>query len=175
MSDRVRAINCPSCGAPLEMPKEHQHLFKCNSCGTPLKDRSPSKEQKGSQNPNAVVHTISLSRSKTTQTPPITKSSKRAGWIILLLILGFAAASIIVPLWLTDEYECQFGGSLVDQIKRIRISSFGVTHLLPPDNDIEPDIIDVTYNFDETNRMVYVDFDTDPDLRLLKHIQNQQS
>lgn len=163
MSDHIRAFDCPSCGAPLEMPKEHQRLFQCNFCGTTLEDLSPPQEQKTRQKPKVVVHSTSVSRNTTTQIHPTPKSSKRAGWIILLIIMGFAGASVIIPLWLTGEID--IGGSLANQFNRIRIYSFGLTRLLPSDNDSEPDIIGVTYNSDETNRMVYVDFDADPYLR----------
>lgn len=163
MSDRVRAIDCPSCGAPLEMPKEHQRLFRCDFCGTTLEDLSPPKEQKTGQKPKIVVHSTAISRTTTARIPPTTYRSKRTGWIILLLILGFVGASVIVPMWLAGEIH--IGGSLADQTNRTRIYSFGLTRLFPSDNDTEPDIIGVTYNSDETNRMVYVDFDADPHLR----------
>ena len=38
MNDRIRAIDCPSCGAPLEIPPKHKRLFLCNFCGTTLLD-----------------------------------------------------------------------------------------------------------------------------------------
>ncbi len=67
MSDHIRAIDCPSCGAPLEMPKEHQRLFQCNFCGTTLEDLSPPQEQKTRQKPKVVVHSTSVSRNTRTQ------------------------------------------------------------------------------------------------------------
>ncbi len=159
MNDRVRAIDCPSCGAPLEMPKEYQHLFQCKFCGTTLEDLSPPQAQKSGQKPEIVVHSILASPTKTTQLRPPAQSSKRGGWIILLFILGCVGVSFLIP------GKIQIGGSLGDQLNRIRIYSFGLTRLLPSDNGTEPDIIGVTSNSDDTKRMVYVDFDADPHLR----------
>jgi outer membrane protein assembly factor BamB len=62
--------------------------------------------------------------------------------------------------------DLQIGSfSLADEINRLKIYSFGLTRLISSDDDSHPDVIGVTYNSDESHRMVYVDFDADPYLR----------
>jgi outer membrane protein assembly factor BamB len=144
----------------MEMPAEYQRLFQCNFCGTTLEDLSPPEKQKPDQKPKVVVHTVKVAPTPVTQHE---ESSGCSGWVVFLLIVGFIGAMIIIPLWWSGEL--QFGGSLFEGLNRIRIYSFGLTRLLPSDNDSEPDVVGVTYNADETRRMVYVDFDADKHLR----------
>jgi outer membrane protein assembly factor BamB len=51
------------------------------------------------------------------------------------------------------------------QADALQVYSFGLAHLLPTDNDTQPDVVGVTRNSDDSDRMVYVDFDADPNLR----------
>jgi len=160
MTDRIRAVDCPSCGAPLEIPAEHQRLFQCNFCGTTLEDLTPIQEQEANLKPKVVIHSTTVAPRSVSRPAANTGCSV---WVILLLILGFVGAVIIIPLWLSGEI--QLGSNLIDQVNRIRIYSFGLTRLLPSDNDTNPDVVGVTSNADETHRMVYIDFEANSHLR----------
>jgi hypothetical protein len=159
MSDPVRAIDCPSCGAPLQMPAEHQRFFTCTFCGTTLEDQTTLKDRETGHYPKVIIHSTT-----TIPTPSPKIYTKRLGWIILGVIIVSVALAVIIPLLASGVIT--FGGAVIaDQLGGLTIYSFGLTHKLPSDNDSQADVISVSRNSDDTNRMVYVDFEADPPLR----------
>jgi len=165
MPDRIRAVDCPSCGAPLELSPDHKRLFQCQFCGTTLEDLSTPKDLETDQRPKVIIHSTPTSRSySTTKAETATTSSSSLGCWIAAMIIGIVLIGVVASISLSGGLTI---GSLnlADQINQLRIYSFGPTQLLPSDNDTEPDVVGVTSNSDETDRMVYVDFDADPQLR----------
>ena len=166
MSDQIRAVDCPSCGAPLEIPPDQKRLFKCNFCGTTLEDLSTPREQKTGKHPRVVIHTSTTSTSRTYRTSKSAdaSNSSRTGWLVLALIVGIVGVAIIVPLMLTGVITIG-GVSMLDEIVSLRIYSFGPTQQVPTDDDTHPDVVAVVSSSDDTDRMIYVDFDADSQLR----------
>ena len=165
MPERIRAVDCPSCGAPLELPAEHQRLFKCSFCGTVLEDLFAQDEQEIGLPPKVVIHTTTIERPATPRkTASATQPAPRPGRLIWAWGIGVIVVAIGLVLFLSGAFG--FGGAaIMDQIEGSRIYSFGPTRLLPSDNDSEPDIIGITSNSDDTDRMIYVDFEANPQLR----------
>jgi outer membrane protein assembly factor BamB len=165
MPDRIRAVDCPSCGAPLELPAEPQRLFKCNFCGTVLEDLFAQEDQDIGQPPKVIIHTTAVKHPPLPrQTSSTTQLSRRTGYLVWAFVIGIILVSVGVPLFLSGALS--FGGTtLSDQIESARIYSFGPTRLLPSDDGSQPDIVGITSNADDTDRMIYVDFEADPQLR----------
>ncbi len=165
MNDRIRAVDCPSCGAPLELPSEHQRLFQCQFCGTTLEDLSTPKEQETGQQPKVIVYSTAPPRTYPTKKPEADiPQSSNSGCMIVALGIGIVLIGLAATFLISGDLR--FGSfSLADEINAARIYSFGLTRLLPSDNGTQPDVVGVTYNSDETYRMVYVDFDADTYLR----------
>jgi hypothetical protein len=165
MTDRIRAVDCPSCGAPLELPPEHKRLFQCQFCGTTLEDLSTPKEQETGQQPKVIIYPNAPQRTyKTTKAETATTNSSNPGCWIAAISVGIVVIGLVSSFLISGDLRIG-NFSLADEISAARIYSFGLTRLLPSDNDTQPDIVGVTYNSDETYRMVYVDFDADSYLR----------
>ena len=165
MNESIRAVDCPSCGAPIQVPDGNQRYFKCQFCGTTLEDQTTPKERETGQYPKVVIHSVKPAKPyKVTLAPAVPQQSKRIGGIVLFLILVLTAAGIIIPLFFSGVLT--IGGlHLADQLASLRIYSFGPAQLVPSDNDSNPDVVAVSQNSDDTSRMVYVDFDAENYLR----------
>jgi hypothetical protein len=165
MNESIRAVDCPSCGAPIKIPEGGQRFFTCRFCGTTLEDQTTPKERETGQYPKVVIHTVRTTTPyKVTVAPTVSQPSKRAGWIVLFLIIALVAIGVIVPLFFTGVLTLG-GVQLADQLASLRVYSFGPSRLLPSDTDSQPDIVAISRNSDDTRRMVYVDFDADSNLR----------
>ena len=92
MSESIRAVDCPSCGAPITIPDDGKRFFPCKFCGTTLEDQTTTKERETGQYPKVVIHTESSVRpSKVSVAPAVSQPSKPWGWIILILVLVLIA------------------------------------------------------------------------------------
>lgn len=165
MTDRIRAVDCPSCGAPLELSPDHKRLFQCQFCGTTLEDLSTPKEQETGQQPKVVIRSTSTSRTyTTTKADTATTSSASPGCWIAAVSIGIILIGIVASFALSGDVRVG-SISLNEEINALKIYSFGPTRLLPSDNDTQPDVVGVTSNSDDTDRMIYVDFDAETQLR----------
>jgi len=165
MTDRIRAVDCPSCGAPLELSSEHKRLFQCQFCGTTLEDLSTPQEQETGQQPKVIIYPTSTPRPyKTTKAEIATTNSSNSGCWIAAISIGLVLVGLLASFLISGDLRIG-NFSLSDEISAARIYNFGLTRLFPSDNGSQPDIVGVTNNSDETYRMVYVDFDADSHLR----------
>jgi predicted RNA-binding Zn-ribbon protein involved in translation (DUF1610 family) len=164
----VRALDCPSCGAPLEIPREHQRFFQCEFCGETLEDQTTPQERATGQQPKIIIHAESLA-------PEISRGVKRstrtitclAAVLVLLCVgVGLAATGVLTTVEL-PEGELNLGEQfdIAPLNDDLRVYSFGLARLLPAYDDTRPDAVGVTRNSDDTQRMVYVDFDAPQPLR----------
>ena len=55
MKESVRAIHCPSCGAPISLPKDGHRIFACQFCGTTLEDQTTPIERQTGSYPRLVI------------------------------------------------------------------------------------------------------------------------
>jgi outer membrane protein assembly factor BamB len=166
MTDQVRALDCPSCGAPLEMPRERQRFFQCEFCGDTLEDQTTPQERAAGQYPRIIIHTALAE----TLAPEISKGVKRAtrtvgcvalGLVLLCVGIALAATGALTTVELPDG-ELSLSERPNDGP---RVYNFGLTRMLPADDDTQADVVGVTRNSDDTRRMVYVDFDAEQPLR----------
>lgn len=166
MSDQVRAVKCPSCGAPLQMPREYDRYFRCEFCGTTLEDQTPADERETGQVPKLIVYSTPSVAPITIPSVELLASSKRAARNIFFIILGISVVAVLIPLLLIGVLKPPGGKNMIaNPLDSLRIYSFALTHLVPSDHGTQADLVSVTRNSDETNRMVYLDFDQDPYLR----------
>ncbi len=166
MSDRIRAIDCPSCGAPFELPREHQRFFRCDFCGTALEDQTTSQERATGQYPKVIIHTDLA----TTLAPEISRGARSVvrtigcvavGLVLLCVMIAVVVTGALDDIELPDE-ELNLSEQFSDAP---RIYSFGLSRMLPARDDTQADIVGITRNSDDTERMVYVDFDAEQPLR----------
>jgi outer membrane protein assembly factor BamB len=160
MTDKFRVVDCPSCGAPLKMPRERKRLFQCEFCGTTLEDQTTPKERVTRRRPRVIIHSTTVSQ------PPrdLPRGTSRTGPIIGCVLLGLIVLGVVIFLVSVGAPKVEKSGPS-DQSDTLRVYGFALAHLMPTDNDTGPDIVGVTRNSDGTSRMVYVDFDADPHLR----------
>ncbi|HUF38000.1 MAG TPA: PQQ-binding-like beta-propeller repeat protein [Anaerolineales bacterium] len=201
MTDDIREHKCPNCGAPLGIPQEHERYFKCTFCGTVLEDRATKEEQEtGVFNIRISKDDISAAqqaRLETYSAPPVitsyasgytpTATGNRIGCIITTVILLFVGSILfftIVPTLAATGAIAVFFRSLGIETDRIplvddddlgglRLYSFGPTAMLPSDNDTTPDFVAVARASDETERLVYVDLENDPELRWMVEVTGE--
>ena len=167
MSDQVRAVKCPSCGAPLEMPREYDRYFKCEFCGSTLEDQTPAHERETGQVPKLIVYSTPSVAPTTISSEELLASSKRAGRNLFFVILGISVVAVLVPLLIIVFLLKPQGekNMIANPLDSLRIYSFALSHMVPSDDGTQPDLVSVTRNSDETTRMVYLNFDQDPYLR----------
>jgi hypothetical protein len=161
MNERVKAITCPKCGAPISMPENGGRFFACQFCGSTLEDQTTPEERETGSYPRLIIHSTTSVTPTKPMTPAERKRAKRIMWVLLLLILvpvliGVGVAVLVSSTLVTGGHE------LANQISSWRIYGFGVSQLLLGDESNHPDIVAVARFADETNRMVYVDFEADP-------------
>lgn len=166
MNDKIHAVNCPSCGAPLQMPAEYQQYFKCQFCGTTIEDQTPPHEREVGALPRLSIY--SSSSLSTIQIPKqeLLESAKHAGRNLFFIILGISmVAALALILFFGVLKNTGNLNSITSQLNRLHVYSFGLSRLLPSDNGTQPDLVSITRNSDDTNRMVYLDFEGIPQLR----------
>ena len=92
--------------------------------------------------------------------------AKCPGYVfIILAVAGVLIAVVALGALLDEESSSGVTVANVDQPDAPRVYNFGLARMLPAGDDSQPDIVGVTRNSDDTERMVYVDFDVDPYLR----------
>jgi outer membrane protein assembly factor BamB len=168
MTDQIRAVDCPSCGAPLEIPPGRKRFFQCEFCGTTLEDQSTPQERATGQYPKITIHTASIPA--TTLAPEISRGVKHTlrtlgCMFIILAIAGVVIAVVALGALTNGETDLGEEPGSSDQPEAPRVYNFGLARLLPSDNDSKPDVVGITRNSDDTERMVYVDFEAAPYLR----------
>ncbi len=159
MTEKIRAVDCPSCGAPLKMPRERKRLFQCEFCGTTLEDQTTPQERVTGRYPRVIIHSTVSQPS-----PDLSRGTSRTGPIIGCVALSLIVLGVVISLVTVGAPKVEKPGS-GEGSDTLQVYSFGLAHLLPTDNDTQPDIVGVTRNSDDTKRMVYVDFDADQHLR----------
>lgn len=170
MNERVRAIRCPSCGAPIGLPEGGERLFACQFCGSTLEDQTTPEERETGSFPRLVIHELPqvtsppLPRPEITFSPEMTKRTRRVGGLIALLafvpgVIGVLVALVFVGIAVFGE------PAFLSGLFSGRIYSYGLVRLVPGENDSQPDIIAVARYPDEISRMVYLDFDPEPSPR----------
>ena len=168
MSDEIRAVDCPSCGAPLTLTDEGQRTFECEFCGATLEDQRTRKQVVRGQRPTIVIRSAGISSPPLVISLEPAKSAKRAvsliGCAIVALILLIAAVAVVGSGLLASGEKDLIVPAPFDTV---RVYSFGPTRLLPAGADREagPDVVGVTRNSDDTERLVYVDFEPGATLR----------
>jgi hypothetical protein len=143
------------------MPEGSRRLFICEFCGSTLEDQTTPEERETGSFPRIIIHSTG---SVTTAKPLTIKQRKRVSrltWFLLLVIIVSAMVGVGVVLFTSGALVIG-GQDLVEMVSSRRIYSFGLSHLLPGENGFQPDIVAVARYADETSRMVYVDFDSDP-------------
>jgi hypothetical protein len=195
MTDDMREHKCPNCGAPLGIPHEHERYFKCQFCGTVLEDRASKEDQQtGVFNIRISKEDISAAQQARLQAysaPPVitsystgypttvTNMGNRVGCIITVVVLLFVGGILFVTIVPTlaatgalvglfeffgvDNPEIPF----VDDsgLASLQLYNFGPLAMLPSDDDTTPDFVSVAGAADDTDRLVYVDLESDPALR----------
>ncbi len=157
MSEPFRVVECPSCGAPLQMTRQRERVFQCEFCGTVLEDQSTARERAKGQKPKVVISSTAIPHPPTT---PQTTISNR-GCVLTTGCLFLIVIAVVGLLFVSPV-----GKQVVQDIQdEPRVYSFGWARMLPSDNDTQPDLVGVTHNSDDTVRLVYVDFDATPPLR----------
>jgi hypothetical protein len=161
MNERIRAITCPKCGAPISMPENGGRLFACEFCGSTLEDRTTPEERETGSYPRLVIHSTAALTTVKPLAPAERKRAKRITWLTLLLIIVPVLVAVGIAVFVSGTLVIG-GQELANQISSRRIYGFGVSQLLPGGGTNRPDIVAVARFADETNRMVYVDFESDP-------------
>jgi outer membrane protein assembly factor BamB len=147
---KLRALNCPSCNAPLDI-EEDDRTVKCKFCGTVVE--VPQAKPETITPPSIVIHT-------STGSAP---GSRRAGSIIgavvvlivvvsimgaiipaILALIGVGAAVSNLPN-LPDVQDLI--GTAIPTGPRLRVSDALV---LPPAGDAPSDVLAVTFNIDDS-------------------------
>ncbi|MCB9135037.1 MAG: PQQ-binding-like beta-propeller repeat protein [Anaerolineales bacterium] len=174
MTDRFQIVKCPSCGAPLDLKPGHERNFKCEFCGTVLQDQTTHEEEKTGVFPKLIIQTSTYTPPPmVTYTPVNTGNAGRAvGCLVAFIILATIIPIVIGILGATGvtlgSIWAIFNGqqSIEDLVSTDpgsvmgpRIYSFGVSTILPSDNDTQPDFVGVADVSDDTNRLMYLDLD----------------
>lgn len=174
MTDRFQIVKCPSCGAPLDLKPGHERNFKCEFCGTVLQDQTTHEEEKTGVFPKLIIQTSTYTPPPVvTYTPVNTGNAGRGiGCLVAFIILATIIPIVIGILGATGvtmgSIWAIFNGqqSIEDLVSTDpgavmgpRIYSFGVSAILPSDNDTQPDFVGVADLSDDTNRLIYLDLD----------------
>ena len=183
MSDNLKAVRCPSCGAPLDIPKAHERYFKCGFCGTAIEDESSPEEQdtglfRLNINPNIQPTVTYVSIDMTSaKVATATAATATAGAsiggscliiFIVLITLGIvgaalypifagtgALAEITERLGISDEVASIDPSGLAGR----RVYHFSPVTIVEADNDSRQDVILVAALSDDTDRLIYLDFE----------------
>lgn len=159
MDDRIRSIECPSCGAPLRLPREGQQLFQCHFCGATLEDQTTHEQRRTGQLPTVVVRTASVSSVPAVASAKPDRLGRRIGCV--------AAAALVVGVVvaLVASGVLAIGGRAPEPAAGIEVYNFGLARFIHAGDESRPDIAGVTRNSDDTDRLVYVDWEGEQPLR----------
>ena len=170
MKESVRAIHCPSCGAPIALPQDGKRIFACQFCGTTLEDQTTPKERETGSYPRLVIQetlgvpTPPRPAQAVSLSPAAARRVRRVGGLALLLGLIPALIAIGVALFIVGI--AIFGEpAFLSGLFTGSIYSYGSVHLVPGENDGLPDVYAVARYTDEPSRMVYLDFEPDATAR----------
>ncbi len=173
----IRSHTCPNCGAPLEIPDDHDKFFTCQFCNTVLEDEASRSERQ-----------IGVTRIKISTTPPAPlgvpvsmpaapqNTGSRSGCVVFLLILlviagisgvVFSASGLTVGELIGSVGDGNNGSGGNDGISINDVNEalgpqvyyYGLTRMFPSPDDTTPDFVGVASLSDQTTRMVYVDWD----------------
>jgi outer membrane protein assembly factor BamB len=159
MTARIRSIDCPSCGAPLQMPTEGKHLFKCRYCGATLEDLTTSEQRQSGGPPTVVVRSARVA----SLPPAVAARPDRVGRLVGCIAATALVLGVVVALFASGVLA--IGGRGGGPAGGLRVYSFGLARLVPAGDESRPDVIGVTRNSDETDRMVYLDWEGERPLR----------
>ena len=185
MTDNISIHECPHCGAPLKIPVRHERYFKCEFCGTTLEDKATPVEQNTgtfkifistSDMPEAPVYSI-VRDANTGAAATVSPAAARKVGVVIAIVVGVtllgALLAFIVPILLTAgifgavALEVSQQGDPVSAFETagLEIWSVGPSVLVPSDNDSSPDVLAAASFSDDTQRVYYIDFESQPALR----------
>lgn len=173
MSDRFQEVKCPNCGAPLDLKPGHERIFKCEFCGTTLRDETSQEEEEIGAVPRLIIQT-------TAHPPPATVAlgsgaGRAIGCIIAVIVLASVIPAVIgvlgaAGITLGSIFAVVGGEGGLEQLLPSGqvvpdIYSYGAVRLLPAEDGSQPDFVGVASLADDTQRLVYLDFDAETPLR----------
>ncbi len=164
MGESVRAIHCPSCGAPIGLPQDGKRIFTCQFCGTTLEDQTTPQERETGSYPRLVIQeaigvpTSPRPTQPTSLSPVAARRVRRVGGAAI--VLGLIPALIAIGVALFIVGIAIFGEpTFLSGLFKGTIYRYGSVHLVAGENDGLPDVYAVARYPDDVNRMVYLDFD----------------
>jgi LSD1 subclass zinc finger protein len=156
---KIRSMDCPSCGAPLEFV-EGQTVIKCKYCGDVI-ERPQAKETEAPQTPQptVVVHQISVRRNLRPRLSPAQAgaASRAVGCfifgpiiLVVLFVIGVVAlAEVGLPAALKGPLQ---------QIVPIDLVTYEAALLVPSVADAPSDVVVFTYDIsDQTHALAKVE------------------
>lgn len=170
MKESVRAIRCPSCGAPIGLPQGGTRIFVCQFCGTTLEDQTTPKERETGSYPRLVIQETIVAPTpprpiqQVSISPAAVRRARRIGG--LAIGLGLIPALVGIGIGLFVVWIAVFGEpAFMSGLFKGKITSYGSVHLVAGETDGLPDVYAVARYSDDANRMVYLDFDPEPTAR----------
>ncbi len=187
MSNRFEIVKCPSCGAPLDLKPGHERTFKCEFCGTTLQDQTTPEDEQTGTFPKLIIQTSTYSPPPPmiTYSPGSTPSGgagRVVGCLVAIIVLATLIPIVIGVLGATgitlgSIFAVINGEKAIDELisgfpemsggpESIfpvgpDIYSFGALSLLPSDNDTQSDFVGVASLSDDTQRLLYLDFEAE--------------
>lgn len=152
MSNEVHTVNCPSCGAPIEIT---QGSVKCKYCGAVIEHTQPEA-------PEHTIEPIVIKLPQISSTPSATPSTsagcRPGGCLVVIAVIGVVLAGIWLAL--PAEQRAALRQALSAQSASIA-SSMTISNItggfLVSQGDGEPQgLLLFTYNTDESNTLTYV-------------------
>ena len=200
MTDDIHAYQCPKCGAPLEIPDDHDRFFKCSYCGTTLEDEASEDEQdtgvfklKISGASIESIPTYQVKGPPIAAAPEVPTGNRSALVIVIaILVVGIGIAGLVIPAGimsttfgvLFESFNNGGGQEVIEDLVNGEdnsglggwvLSSFGPLRTMDSDNDTSPDIIGIGRFTDGTEHLFYLDFDMLPALRWVAEPLNEQA
>jgi hypothetical protein len=191
MSDNLKAVRCPSCGAPLDIPHKHERFFKCGFCGTAIEDDATDEEQDTGLfklhinphvEPTVTYAQLDLSTAKIAGATAATAGAGASigGACLTIFIVAITLGILTVALFpvfantgalaqLTEALGLSDEVSLVDStgLGGRNIFHFSPVTVVASDNDSQQDVILVARLSDDSERLIYLDFEAEVTARWL--------
>lgn len=181
MTDRFQIVKCPSCGAPLDLKPGHERTFKCEFCGTTLQDQTTKEEEQTGAFPKLIIQTTTYSPPPIVTTysgdaTPTSGIGRAVGCLVSIIVLATiipivisvlgAAGITLGSIFAVVQGEQAIEDLLPDNPGNILpigpdIYSFGAAFILPSDNDTQADFAGVASLSDDTQRLIYLDFEAE--------------
>jgi outer membrane protein assembly factor BamB/predicted RNA-binding Zn-ribbon protein involved in translation (DUF1610 family) len=139
MTDEIKSIHCPSCGAPLQV-EEDQTLVKCQYCGAQA----------------SITKKPEIGQLITTLFPPPPVSSNATRGFVLIAVVLVLVIGIVMAVISSVVVESVSQG--VEITPGVKVWSIYSVYMAPSAGSDQPDAALLTYNSDETYRLLWVDW-----------------